>query len=79
MAEVFLPFALDLPASKVAALEFLKMNLLNLERLTFPLDAFTPVGAKFKALDKFDLDTPKIAAVSVRLRLGADPGAANAV
>ena len=79
MSEVFLPFDLDLPASKVAALEFLEMNLLNLERLTFPLDAFTPVGAKFKALDKFDLDTPKIVAVSVRLRLGADPGAANAV
>jgi hypothetical protein len=79
LAEVFFPFALDLPASNAAALEFLEMNLLNLGRLTFPLDAFTPSGANFNALDKFDLDTPKIVAVSVRLRLGADPGAASAV
>ena len=70
---------MDLPVNKLAAFEFFVMNLPSLAMLIFPLDDLTLAGAIFKALDKFDLDTPKIVAVSVRLRLGADPGAANAV
>ena len=69
---------MDLPVNKLAAFEFFVINLPSLAMLIFPLDDLTLAGANFKALDKLDFDTPKIVAVSVRLRLSAAPGAANA-
>ena len=41
--------------------------------LIFPLDDLIPAGANFRALDKLDWDTPKMAATSPVLRDVAEP------
>ncbi len=64
---------MDLPVNMLAALEFLEMNFPSLVMLIFPLDDLMPVGANFRALDKLDLDTPKIVATSLVLRSFAEP------
>ena len=66
---------MDLPANKLAALEFLVRNLPILAMLIFPLDDLTLAGANFNALDKLDLDTPKMVAISLALRSFAEPWA----
>ena len=78
MAEVFLPFALDLPVSNSAALEFLEMNLPSLAMLIFPLDDLTLAGANFRALDKFDFETPKMVATLAIFSILAAPCVASA-
>jgi hypothetical protein len=53
----------------------LEKKLRSLERLIFPLDDLIPAGANFKAWDKLDFDTPKIAATSLVLRASGEPSA----
>ena len=73
MTDAFLDFPLDLPVSKLAALEFLVMKLPSLERWIFPLDDLMLAGANFRTLDKLDFETPKMVATSLALREEGEP------
>ena len=69
----FFALLVDFPANKLAALKFFETKFLNLERLIFPLDDVMLAGANFRALDKLDVDTPKMVATSLALREEGEP------
>ena len=61
------------PSNRDVFLEFFERNLLSLDRLIFPFDNLMPAGANFRALDKLDFETPKMDAISLALRVFAEP------